>query len=214
MITLLNIINSRHRAFKNILSFNMISNDQLTSSDLYPISSSGLFFVEITLDTSRFMVGASEAIIGNHNENANNATQWLVQKSPDDRLRFFYQRNNVINYDDFITDYPSEVVTIRAEWDDSGVFLYVNGDLKATNATVIRPNAPTTPVLVAGRNGIQSANFDLYSININNQHIWLLPEGNGYPITSETTSRVMTGSTDNVGGLTYWNENVWQKVTL
>ena len=214
MITLLNILNSRHRAFKNILAFNKVSNDQLTSADLYPISSSGLFFVEITIDTSRFTDGFYEAIIGNHDENANNVTQWLIQKSNVGGLRFLYTRNNTIIYDDFIADYPSEVVTIRGEWDDSGVFLYVNGDLKATNATVIRPNAPTGPILVGGRNGIQQANFDLYSININNEHIWLLPEGNGYPITSETTSRVMTGSTDNVGGLTYWDENVWKKVTL
>lgn len=214
MITLLNIINSRHRAFKNILSFNMISNDQLTSSDLYPISSSGLFFVEITIDTTRLLTVDSQALIGNHNENSNNATQWMIQKNTNGSLRFYYQRNFNISYNDFSIDYPNQVVTIRAEWDDSGVFLYVNGDLKATNATVIRPNAPTTPVLVAGRNGIQPANFDLYSININDEHIWLLPEGNGYPITSETTSRVMTGSTDNAGGLTYWDANVWKKVVL
>lgn len=205
------VVSSRHRFVIDVLSFNNLYDDQLTSSDLYPIASSGLYFVEIELDTTRLTPGDTEVVIGNHDENANNNSQWMVVKRNDGSLRFNYQRNVFIEHDDFDLDFPNDKVVIRAVWADAGVELYVNGILRSAPQSVLRPTAPSTPVLVAGRNGVQMANFDCYKININDEHVWDFTSETGFVTTSDS-GRVMTGSTTNAGLETYWNEFVRIKV--
>lgn len=211
---LLSLINSKHRFIEYVLAFNRINVDYLTSADLYPISASGEFFVEVRIDTTRMSTGV-EAIVGNGtNTGFPTSNQWLLQKQSSGGLLFQYSGLSGFAYANFIADYPNQVVDVRAVWNDVGHYIFVNGIEKAAHtANQVRPSSPTIPLYVGARGtGVQPSNIDLYGININDQYIWEIQEGIGFPITSVLGGRVFTGQTSNAGQITYWNANVWKKI--
>lgn len=69
----------------------------------------------------------------------------------------------------------------------------------------------SAPIYINSRpyTGNSSDDYEVYPFFINGEE-WKLLEGNGFNTVGESGTSA-TGSTDNAGGLTYWNSNVWKQ---
>ena len=128
---------------------------------------------------------------------------------------FWFRGGSNISYSGLLIDYPSQVVYITVGWSDTGHYIKVNGNTEASDANTFRP-ATTTRLLrfFAARTGASKYlpfTGRVLGININNDHIWSFPEGRGYDTYSDTL-RKMTLNTDNAGGLSYIDSNVWIRI--
>ena len=119
---------------------------------------------------------------------------------------------------DYIGRFPG-VNTIKVTYNQVGpnsydLKVFVNGiEEGSTTIPEITNNNPNPAFFVNARPGVEtlSNNFDLYSYRINDNE-WPINEGQGYNIGSNT-GETLFGQTANQGGITYWDEFVWQQIT-
>ena len=119
---------------------------------------------------------------------------------------------------DFFNTYDGQIVDIKAGWYGNETRIYVNNSIEVTSTLLLRPTDITANPNFSFKIGgytdssgtvpINFINADIYSFFIDDD-VFEVNEGAGFPTVSNLGT-IATGSTTNTGGLTYWNNNVWQ----
>jgi hypothetical protein len=186
------------------------------------VPSSGDWFFSIRVDVDSLRDGTCNLLSHSWpSGSGSDSDRYNINYSPlTDQVRFNYESGNNIRYDGLNANYDG-VVEIRGGYDDSGAYISINGvevertsdTARPTNALGIRGfwvNATFNADLVTPRPTTISS-FDVYEININGA-LFRLREGEGYTIIA-TSGDEGVGQTANQGGVTYWDEFVWQQIT-
>jgi len=143
-----------------------------------------------------------------------------------------YYNTSILDGSNIISNFGGQIVDIKAGWYGNEVRIYINDVIVGSTTYTLRPN----DVILATSNNDRPSditanpNFsfkvgsyadalgenpnlfftgEIYSWFIDDD-IFEVNEGAGFPTVSESGT-VATGQTSNTGGLTYWNNNVWQE---
>jgi len=192
---------------------------------VYQVPSTGTYEFGIRLRVPTSTAGGVQGLIGYNAANGGGtigSSRWgLYITSDGNTLRFtgkgFSGGTTNVNLPNFVTNYSGQIVDIKCGWYDTEIRLYINDVILATSNNdrpsdiTANPNFSFKVGSYADANGETPQSFftgEIYSFFIDDD-VFEVNEGSGFPTVSNLGT-VATGQTSNTGGLTYWNNNVWQ----
>ncbi len=144
------------------------------------------------------------------------SSRWSLNKV-NNNLRFITGVSAFLEVVDFFNTYDGQIVDICAGWYGNVRRIYINNSIEATG-TGDRPTDVTANTNLSFKIGalasssgnvpVSYLNGEIYSFFIDDD-VFEVNEGAGFPTVSNLGTTA-TGQTSNTGGLTYWNNNVWQ----
>ena len=214
-MSFLSVINSRHRALEYLLEFNNVNQDHLfiNPNDLNvdPSATGVGWFLEIEISTN-VATGASFSILG---RNIGGTSRTFLIVLNDDllwRFRNDVQNLSVVNFRNIYSG--QDRLKLRLEYEATDGVIYINNVevARSPHGNLFPTGDVSNPFYIGRATSSDSTSpYYFYNYNINGDK-WNLNEGSGFDVFSDGSNILATGVTSNAGGLTYWNNNVWQKV--
>ena len=209
----LNSVNQDHCVIPT--SIGVFNSSDLTGSPFY--------FFEFGCVLRSLPISTNQGFIGNYNSNSNIDRLGLtISNVGSGRVTLFHGGSNLF-INNVLTDIIDSYTIIRCEFTQINASSYTaevffNGVSKGIGTV----NAFTGSNIneyawLGGRGNLQndptilnSSDVDIYYLNYNG-NLFNINEGSGFDTVS-SEGDIFTGVTSNAGGLTYWNNNVWQLV--
>ena len=212
------IISSRHRGdAEYLLNLNAVNQDWIDSNlvDNGASTSGVLFEFGCVIDVDSITNLSNRNVIIGRPPESGASQRFYISVETNGSLRFLTRASSSTELQNFINDY-SGIVEIKGRYKtDNSQELLVNNIVVATNNSS-RPNTSNASFWIGGFNFANNSfpttgnffNGNIYSFFVND-NFWDCNEGSGFSVFSDLTTEAI-GSTSNAGGLTYWNNNVWQ----
>jgi len=229
---LLSVIANRNRASLPINNYLLslggnINKDYLKIDNLYSVPSTGDYEIGIRFKVQGTFVGTNRVgLIGSVGFGTPQGSSYgIYWDNFSGGYVFSYGLKWFEDYiliTDLIENYDGQVVDLKCGWYDgvggtTDVKVFVNGNEVNSIQDVVRPTLTNQRNPIVGGWGAGNTPEDTSYIETD-IHSWFfgndvfeVNEGSGFTTVSNSGTNA-TGSTSNAGGLTYWNNNVWQEI--